>query len=249
MFIQSSDGIKIHYQTAGSDLNPVLVMVHGFYGSLDNWFDYGYVEVLAKDFFLVMVDVRGHGLSGKPTTPDPYSQTQRAQDILCVLDAIQCERAFYYGYSMGGWIAYRLMEMAPSRIVAYALAASHPYQQNIIQWNEDILSMDSWVDRLQITQQHKQRFLLNDRQALLAAAAEDRADSSPALLANQSPHLFIYGTRDPIAAKLEPLKQSNSNNQFSALEGVDHVGCLTRSDLILPIITSFFSKSNLESKS
>jgi pimeloyl-ACP methyl ester carboxylesterase len=40
------DGTKIHYEVEGS--GPLLVLVHGFSGSLHGWQDYGYVDALKK---------------------------------------------------------------------------------------------------------------------------------------------------------------------------------------------------------
>jgi pimeloyl-ACP methyl ester carboxylesterase len=244
MFVQSSDTVQIHYQLEGSENLPILVMVHGFYGSIQDWYEYGYVDALQKQYRLVLIDVRGHGLSGKPTDPAAYSHTQRARDVLSVLDEIQCKQAFYYGFSMGGWISYKLMELAPERFAAFSIGASHPFPQPISQWKQDILTLEKWVDRLEITPNHKQRFLQNDRSALVAACADDRVDSSAAVFANQAPHLFVYGNKDPVATKLDPLKQAGDNNQFVEMVGVDHMGCLTRSDLILPEVTRFFAKSS-----
>jgi pimeloyl-ACP methyl ester carboxylesterase len=243
MFVQSTDSLQIHYQLEGSADLPVLVLVHGFYGSLQDWYEYGYVESLQKEYHLVLIEVRGHGMSGKPTNPAAYSHDQRARDVLTVLDEVHCKQAFYYGFSMGGWISYKLMELAPERFTAFGIGASHPYAQPISQWKEDILTLEKWVGRLEISPYHKQRFMQNDRTALIGACAEDRVDTSAAVLANPTPHLFIYGSKDPVAHKLDPLKQIGENNQFVEMDGVDHMGCLTRSDLILPELTRFFNKS------
>ena len=142
-------------------------MVHGFYGSIQDWYEYGYVDALRKQYRLVLIDVRGHGLSGKPTDPATYSHIQRSRDVLSVIDEINCKQAFYYGFSMGGWISYKLMELAPKRFNAFAIGASHPYPQAISQWKEDILTLEKWVDRLEISSIHKQRFLQNDRTSLI----------------------------------------------------------------------------------
>ena len=73
MFVQSTDSLQIYYQLEGSADLPVLVLVHGFYGSLQDWYEYGYVDALQKEYHLVLIEVRGHGMSGKPTNPAAYS--------------------------------------------------------------------------------------------------------------------------------------------------------------------------------
>ena len=57
-FVDSS-GVKIHYHVAGS--GPTLVLQHGLTSSLDDWYAYGFVEELQKDYVLILVDALGHG--------------------------------------------------------------------------------------------------------------------------------------------------------------------------------------------
>ena len=60
----TNNGLRIHYQIEGS--GPPLVLQHGFTGSINGWRRYGYVEALAGDYRVVLVDARGHGQSDKP---------------------------------------------------------------------------------------------------------------------------------------------------------------------------------------
>ena len=57
-------GVRIHYQTEGS--GPPLVLQHGFTSSIEGWYEYGYVDVLKRDYQLILIDARGHGASDKP---------------------------------------------------------------------------------------------------------------------------------------------------------------------------------------
>jgi pimeloyl-ACP methyl ester carboxylesterase len=64
-------GVKIRYVAVGRGA-PV-VLIHGFSSSLDaNWGQTGVIDVLAKDFRVGALDVRGHGKSGKPHDASKY---------------------------------------------------------------------------------------------------------------------------------------------------------------------------------
>jgi nucleotide-binding universal stress UspA family protein len=50
-----------------------MVLAHGFGGSLESWYEYGYVRSLSDDHRLILIDARGHGASDKPLDPAAYS--------------------------------------------------------------------------------------------------------------------------------------------------------------------------------
>ena len=45
-----NNGINIHYQIEGS--GPPLILLHGLFGSIENWYAFGYVEELKKEYKL-----------------------------------------------------------------------------------------------------------------------------------------------------------------------------------------------------
>ena len=60
-----SNGVKIHYTVEGKG-EPV-ILVHGFAANADaNWRVPGITEALAKEYQVICLDNRGHGLSDKP---------------------------------------------------------------------------------------------------------------------------------------------------------------------------------------
>ncbi len=236
MYTTNPDGVRIHYQIEGDAGHPCMMMVHGFYGSLADWYDYGYVDQLTKHFRLVMLDVRGHGQSDKPHDPAMYTLEKRSADIICVLKALDMDRVHYYGYSMGGWIAYGLMRTCPDRFRSFTLTASHPFFVDLSTWEDDILSIESWVDRLEITPAHRLRFLANDRQALLAASAHNREDNSSVLEGLTVPCLFLYGSEDRLKPQVEKLIGIQSGIRQQELPGLNHVSSLTRADIFCPIL-------------
>ena len=49
-----SQGEKIHYHVEGS--GPPLVLQHGGFGSLHDWYDYNYVSALKEDYRLILTE-------------------------------------------------------------------------------------------------------------------------------------------------------------------------------------------------
>ena len=97
-----SDGIHIRYQVTGK--GPLVVLIHGLGGTLENWQRNGVVRVLSPHFQVVAMDLRGHGRSGKPHEPALYGP-EVAADVVRLLSHIGATKAHVVGYSMGGLIA------------------------------------------------------------------------------------------------------------------------------------------------
>src|SRR3954469_13940029 len=66
-----SNGVRIRYVEAGKG-TPV-ILVHGFTRNIEtNWIDTGVFSKLAATHRVIALDLRGHGKSGKPHSPDAY---------------------------------------------------------------------------------------------------------------------------------------------------------------------------------
>jgi pimeloyl-ACP methyl ester carboxylesterase len=124
-----NDGVRIHYQVEGE--GPPLVLQHGFSESVVDWYEVGYVDALRSDYRLVLIDARGHGASDKAHDPDAYELERRVADVVAVLDGLAIETAFFWGYSMGGWIGFGTPKYARQRIRALVIGGQHPYARNM----------------------------------------------------------------------------------------------------------------------
>jgi pimeloyl-ACP methyl ester carboxylesterase len=123
------DDVRIYYEFAGGD-GPPLVLLHDSLSSSAIWQQLGYVEWLAEEYRVIMIDARGHGRSDKPDEEAAYTMPLIASDVIAVLDRAGVERAHFLGYGMGGSVAYGLGLHAPERFDSFiigggALARSH----------------------------------------------------------------------------------------------------------------------------
>jgi len=106
--------VKIHYHEAGS--GPVLLCIHGGAPGAFGWGNFGRnLEVLAKHFRTLIVDLPGYGKSDKPQIDGPrtgfYSRT-----FFAMLDALGIEKAHVMGMATGGAAALKMALDAPERV-------------------------------------------------------------------------------------------------------------------------------------
>jgi pimeloyl-ACP methyl ester carboxylesterase len=117
-------GQRIHYGVEGR--GPTVVLQHGLFMDGPSWKAAGFVDALKDRFQVVSVDSLGHGQSDKPTEPALYAQSQRAGDIVAVLDDLGAERAHLVGYSMGGWISVGVAKHHPQRLASLVIGGWDP---------------------------------------------------------------------------------------------------------------------------
>lgn len=79
------------------------------------------------------MDVRGHGLSGKPHDTAQYG-VEMVEDVRRLLDHLKIEKAHLVGYSMGGFIVYKFMALHPERLIT-AMPCGAAWMEPGIRWN------------------------------------------------------------------------------------------------------------------
>lgn len=94
----------VHVREDGPGDGRVLVLLHGFSGSL-HWFDF-VVPLLADTFRLVRVDLLGHGSTGGAGADAPV----QAQAVAAVLTQLDVRDAVAVGHSFGADVAVELAE-------------------------------------------------------------------------------------------------------------------------------------------
>ena len=122
----NNEGVKIHYQVEGK--GTPIVLVTGFTGSIDIWYNFSYVESLKQKYQLILIDKRGHGKSGKPYNPEDYLQEKLTSDIIAVMDELQVDKAHFWGYSYGGYIGLILAKHYPDRFHSFILGGVSPQE-------------------------------------------------------------------------------------------------------------------------
>ena len=101
--------MQLHFKESGQG-RPV-ILLHGMFGSLDNWHTIGLR--LSEDFHVFALDQRNHGQS--PHSPD-MEYPLMAADVDRFLATRGLERALVIGHSMGGKTAMQLALHFPHRV-------------------------------------------------------------------------------------------------------------------------------------
>jgi pimeloyl-ACP methyl ester carboxylesterase len=108
--------VKIVYLIEGKG-EPV-ILIHGWLSSAGiNWALPGTVALLAKNHQVIALDVRGHGISDKPTKAEAYGP-EVVEDIVRLLDHLKIKKAHIVGYSMGGIITAKFLAKHPNRALS-----------------------------------------------------------------------------------------------------------------------------------
>ena len=122
MRVITDDGVELEVVERGA--GPVLVLVHGFGGAKEDFFDQ--IDDLARDHRVVAFDLRGHGSSDGPDTEAAYSLDRFAADLECVVDHLGAPTFRVLGHSMGGMIVRRFVLRTPDRVEALVLMDTSP---------------------------------------------------------------------------------------------------------------------------
>ena len=103
---------EINYKVFGDRNHPPLILIHGLDSAWQTF--YNVIEPLAKDFYLVVYDQRGHG--GSAIGGDNFSSALLAEDLKILTDYLQIEKSFVLGHSFGARTAVQFSVLYPERV-------------------------------------------------------------------------------------------------------------------------------------
>ena len=101
--------MKLHYRKYGS--GPVMIILHGLYGSSDNWITIA--KQLQDHYTVLLPDLRNHGASPHTAT---HSYAGMVDDLVQLYKDTGTENAYLIGHSMGGKVAMRFAAENPEMV-------------------------------------------------------------------------------------------------------------------------------------
>lgn len=120
---------RIKIQTTGAAINvaysgkgPPVLLLHGYPQTHVMW--HKIAPRLAKDFTVVVADLRGYGDSGKPAGRDDhfgYSKRAMAQDQVEVMQQLGFQKFALAGHDRGGRVGHRMALDHPERVAKLAV--------------------------------------------------------------------------------------------------------------------------------
>jgi pimeloyl-ACP methyl ester carboxylesterase len=248
-----SGGVKIRYVMRGQG-EPV-ILLHGFiFSAKSNWIDGGVFEALSQDYRVVALDLRGHGESGKPHDAGSYG-LEMINDVLRLMDHLKIERAHLIGYSLGGILALKLIEVAPERLLSIVLGGAGWVREGDHRWTAlaemlekikpgESISSHFWPKESERPPREVQQIVDNNDPVALAALSRGMPDvtvTEDVLRSNRVPILGLFGEHDPQQAEGASMKGVASNFTMQVVPGLDH-NTLAGSEEFRSAIRKFISK-------
>ncbi|TVP50578.1 MAG: alpha/beta fold hydrolase [Mongoliibacter sp.] len=111
--------MKLNFKKSGS--GEPLIILHGLFGSADNWFSI--TKELEDDFTIYLVDQRNHGDS--PQSED-WNYKVMAEDLKELMEAEAISEAHLLGHSMGGKTAMTFAIHYPEKVKKLIVADIAP---------------------------------------------------------------------------------------------------------------------------
>ena len=116
------DGVRMHYQEAGSVNDPAMVLIHGFASSTLVWSKV-FLELANAGFRVIAPDMLGYGYSGKPRNGQ-YTIAGQASVLNQLLEKLHIRRATIVGSSYGGAVAATCALDYPKRVEKLVLVGA-----------------------------------------------------------------------------------------------------------------------------
>jgi 2-succinyl-6-hydroxy-2,4-cyclohexadiene-1-carboxylate synthase len=104
---------RFHYSITGTPTQPVILFLHGFMGSSDDFLPI--ISVLSKNFCCLAVDLPGHGKTQVLGNDECYTMPKTAESLMALLNHLNIPKCSLCGYSMGGRLALYLMLNFPQQ--------------------------------------------------------------------------------------------------------------------------------------
>ena len=230
----TSHGTQIAYSVHGEG-KPCLLL-HGFCGSSANDFvRTGWVGALSKvGRQVILMDIRGHGESDKPHSPDAYTRDKMIGDVLGLLDHLNVERPELIGFSMGGTLSLSLATTHEDRFeqlvvmgVGDAFFGPETRRNDTAEALEAESADDAPTERSRQFRLYAES-LGQDLKALAAMSRTPRGlPSEESISQLRLPTLMIAGSRDATAGGLGKFEEMLPHAKFFVAPGLSHDMTLT----------------------
>src|ERR1700761_2135787 len=123
MTYASVNGLELYYEVHGS--GQPIVLLHGGLLTID--LNFGpLLEPLAASRQVIAVELQGHGHTADTDRAIPIGAL--ASDVIVLLNQLGVAEADFFGFSLGGLVAYAVAVSAPSRVGKLIAASADPHR-------------------------------------------------------------------------------------------------------------------------
>ena len=250
----SYEGVTLHYVEVGDKQNPPLIFLHGILAFTQSYSEF--IERLAEKYFVVGIDMRGHGRSTIGTKP--YSHKLVADDVILVADEIGLDKFYVVGHSAGGFSLLSVAKFYPNRLIKGVSIASL-YNHEGIDYHEpnnDYLTKTGFMDNR--NNRNNYTLKLFDR-AYEKIGQSIKFDSTKRVMVDygtsmypsydssdlaqiKTPILVIVAEKDNRIKPEHTIKMSKliQDSQLEVVKGAPHFGILKRKKYINIVVDHIF---------
>lgn len=211
--------MKLFYRKYGN--GPPLIILHGLYGSSDNWARIA--SGLSDNFTVYLPDLRNHGQSPHDTKHDYDSMRD---DLFELAGELKLKKFFLAGHSMGGKTAISFALNWPEMISGLLIADISPFSNE----NTNHLAYNQHLTILEIMKSIDLSLISNRREAELVLAGKIPSEKVRGLimknLQRTSSNTFVWKIN--VASLLKNLDK--------IMEGIDRDSAFSKQITGFPVI-------------
>lgn len=245
-FISCGDA-KIYVEEKGNPELPVLLMLHGGFGSVEDF--NAIAPALGSQFRLIGVDSRGHGKSSLGIVKLSYKLL--ADDLAQVIDSLGLQEFSILGFSDGGIAAYRYAARQDPRLrKIVTVGSSWEMSENEPAW-EMISGMTGEIWKSKFPFSYDSYMRLNpmpdfDRfaAAVVGMWTDLSPDGHPGPLTSKITNeiLMVRGDNDPLTSldSMAKLRSSAKNMSFLNIPFACHIAFDDAPEVFLRTVGKFF---------
>jgi pimeloyl-ACP methyl ester carboxylesterase len=248
------NGLQMYYEIHGS--GQPLVLLHGAFSAIGTSFGQ-VLPGLAQGRQVVAVELQGHGRTAD--IDRPLTLEGMADDVAAAIDQLGIEPADIFGYSVGAAVALQLVIRHPEAVrklvlasVTYTLDGVHPgLMEGLGEMTPEMMHGSPWHEEyVRIAPRPEDFPTLFAKKTQMDQQIKDLPDE--AIRAITAPTLLIIGDSDLVRPEhaVEMFRLLGGgvfgdtpaglpDSQLAILPGTSHVSLVNRSELVVPIITSF----------
>lgn len=121
-YLDLASGMRVRAVECGEHGAPMIVLLHGW-GCSVYVFRENLAPLAAAGFHAIAIDLKGHGLSDKPTSAGEYRLDSMRLHVIEILDALGAHDVVLAGLSMGAALAAHVAAAHPGRVRGVVLGS------------------------------------------------------------------------------------------------------------------------------
>lgn len=244
------------YFTVEGERGSFLLLHHGLFGSQRDWYEWGFVKALSRDYRLVIPDARGHGRSDKSLDSDQYRLKQMGDDVIEILDRLEVRTINFIGYSLGAIVGFDVLSRYPARVRGAVLGGEAPTVSAAAlgEWRELATRLESEELSLVVNKLREENRLacsntqfsddpINQSAPVMLKAMGDWPPNEAEQIQLQNPLALFAGKHDPAGERLAQTAGRIASCKMISLEAETSAHAMAQPEALLKEIVAFLDSN------